>query len=90
MAHLFACKVVLELAVIHAGEIVPAAIIVGGVFDAEIPVFVGVVSALRRAVESGALAPYMIARAFMRLSLRGLRVRLDADVDVFGPVFERR
>jgi hypothetical protein len=90
MSHLFARKVVLEFAVVHAGEIVPAAVVVGGVLDAEIPVLVAVVTALRRTVESGALAPYMIARALMRFASRGLRVGLDADVDVFGPVFERR
>jgi hypothetical protein len=49
-----------------------------------------VVAAFGRTVESGALASYMVARALVRLALRRLHVWLDADVDVFGPVLERR
>ena len=55
MANLFARQIVLELAVAHAGEIVPALVVVGGVLDAEMPKLVGVVAALGRAMESGVL-----------------------------------
>src|SRR6185436_19067600 len=88
MPNVFTRQIVLKLAVAHAGEIVPALVVVGGVLDAEMPKLVGAVAALGCAVESRVCAPYMIARRLAGIARSRLRTALDADVDELRAVFK--
>src|SRR5690606_40271171 len=90
MADFFLLAILVELGVGHAPKVIPPLIVLSGVRGTEMPKLVGVLAALRRAMEPGAFASYMITGALFRLTRLRRRVRLlDADVDELGAVGER-
>lgn len=89
MAGLLALLVVGQLCIAHAGEIVPALVVLSGVFRAKVPELAFVIPALRRSMGARSATTYMVARPFLRRTRRRFRVRLlDADIDKFRAVIE--
>jgi hypothetical protein len=94
VAHLLARLISGEFVVGHAGEIVPAAVILGDVIEAEMPIFVHPLTAFGRAVGAGLGASYVIASVLLRRLLHGfahscaLSGLLDADVNELGAIGE--